>query len=101
MWWSQAAEEAGLGWIGPPHDLRHGGASRDVELQTRSLEHVRRRGRWSVMSSVQRYTKTWLLVRERSKMTNTQLLKAQELLEARPKRCISAMDDELAGEPTA
>ena len=55
--------------IGPPHDLRHSGAARDVSLGRRSLEEVRRRGRWKSTDSAARYTKTFLLVRARSKIS--------------------------------
>ena len=35
--------------------LRHGGASRDVLLKTRTLETVMRRGRWVLLDSVRHY----------------------------------------------
>ena len=86
--WTRAKAATGLSWIGPPHDLRHGGASRDVEAGTRSLEQVRRRGRWKILDSVQRYTKTWLLVRERGRLTPQQIVQAEELQQERPSRII-------------
>jgi hypothetical protein len=88
--WSRAAKSCSLEWIGPPHDLRHGGASRDVEEKSRTLEEVRRRGRWKSLESVQRYTKTWLLVRERSKMSTPMLAEARKLLLARGERIVGA-----------
>ena len=81
--WNEAKAAEGLDWLGPPHDLRHGGAARDVERKTRELEQVRRRGRWRVLSSVQRYTKTWFLVRERARLTAAQLARAADLIAKR------------------
>jgi hypothetical protein len=51
---------------GPPHSLRHTGASYDAledadsKHAYRSLEEIRLRGRWRVMSSVARYSKTFV-----------------------------------------
>ena len=84
--WLRAKQAANLSFLGPPHDLRHAGASRDVEEKARSLEQVRRRGRWKQLDSVQRYTKTWILVRERSKLSPEQLAKAASLLQERWQR---------------
>ena len=87
--WAAAKQQLGLAHLGPPHDLRHGGASRDVEAGTRSLEQVRRRGRWKQLSSVQRYTKTWVLVRERARLTAEQLDRAATLIKERSHRNIA------------
>ena len=81
--WIQAKNALAVQWLGPPHDLRHGGASRDVEAKTRDLEGIRRRGRWKSMESVQRYTKAWVLVRERGRLTGTQRTRGAELAAAR------------------
>jgi len=40
------------------YPLRHGGASRDALSGRRSLEQIRRRGNWAVMSSVQKYERS-------------------------------------------
>eukprot|EP00959_Pyramimonas_sp_CCMP1952_P107758 2253266-Pyramimonas_sp.AAC.1 len=37
--------------------MRHGGASDDALRQTRSLEEIKRRGRWAADTSVKRYEK--------------------------------------------
>lgn len=39
------------------HQLRHGGASHDFATRSRTLEEVRRRGRWRSWASVRRYEK--------------------------------------------
>ena len=46
-------------WLGVVHlyQLRHGGASHDYASGLRSLEDVRRRGRWRSWDSVRRYEK--------------------------------------------
>ena len=88
--WNQAKNDLALTWIGPPHDLRHFGAARDVEEQARDLEQVRRRGRWRSMDSVRRYTKTWLLVRQRERLTQQQRHTGQQLLRLRGSRTICA-----------
>ena len=76
------------GWA-PPHDLRHSGAARDVAAGTRTLEQVRRRGRWVSMDSVQRYTKTWLLVRQRQRLSPQHRDEGARLLQIRGPRSIS------------
>ena len=50
-------------FAGPPHSIRHSGPSEDLSQNIASLETVRRRGRWKALESVQRYTKTFALVR--------------------------------------
>jgi len=52
--------------LAPPHSLRHSGPARDVLNNTRSLEEIRRRGRWASLKSVQRYTKSHLLIHRES-----------------------------------
>jgi hypothetical protein len=44
--------------VGPPHSVRHTGASRDAAAAYRSLWQIQRRGRWSSEKSVMRYAKT-------------------------------------------
>ncbi len=53
-------------WINDTlYGLRHGGASRDVLLKTRTLEMVMRRGRWAHLDSVRHYERhgrvQWIL----------------------------------------
>ena len=43
--------------VGPPHSLRHTGASRDRAAGLRTIEEIKQRGRWKVMASVTRYAK--------------------------------------------
>ena len=78
--WHAAKVKTGLTFVGPPHDLRHSGAAKDIEQQFRTLEQVRRRGRWKLLPSVQRYTKTWLLIRARERMSKQQLDEGRRLL---------------------
>ena len=63
-WW-EALASLGLEWCGPPHGLRHSGASDYVESGF-TLEATRRRGRWRSAAAVQRYTKLHDLVRHRA-----------------------------------
>ena len=52
------AELAGLGQANlHPYMMRHGGASDDALRQTRSIEAIKRRGRWAADTSVKRYEK--------------------------------------------
>ena len=55
-WWRRAAKALKLD-LGPPHSMRHTGASRDLATGYRSFEQVQRRGRWKSMESVQRYAR--------------------------------------------
>ena len=47
-----------------------------------SLEEIRRRGRWLALSSVQRYTKTFVLTKSRASMTKEQLDMGYEFWQA-------------------
>ena len=87
--WRDAKIATGLEWIGPMHSLRHAGASRDIAEGARTLEQVRRRGRWQLLSSVQRYTKTHVLAQQRSRMTPEQLQRGRELLKTQEARVIA------------
>ena len=54
----QAVATAGVGILGPvPYQLRHSGASRDLNEQIRDLAAVKKRGRWQSERSLQRYLK--------------------------------------------
>ena len=55
-WWA-SLKRLGLEWVGPPHCLRHAGPSHHATRGTKTLEDIRRRGRWSQAKSVQRYAK--------------------------------------------
>ena len=87
--WNEMKEKLGLAWVGPPHDLRHSGAARDVEQAVRTLEQVRRRGRRVTLESVQRYTKTWLLVKARSKLTSVQMKAGNAIMSERGGRTLA------------
>ena len=60
-WWHEACQQTGVGHT-PPHSLRHSGPAEAVLLKTKSLEEIRRRGRWQSLKSVQRYTKSHVLL---------------------------------------
>lgn len=65
-WWSAARVLKIQEWLGPPHTIRHSRPSREILQGTRTLEEVRRRGRWRSLKSVQRYTKSFLLIKAMS-----------------------------------
>ena len=67
LWW-QAVEALRLDGVGPPHSLRHSKPSADAMSGCRTLEEIRRRGRWASVKSVQRYSKTHSLVAARAKI---------------------------------
>jgi hypothetical protein len=66
--WKEAQEEAGLTWLGPAHSVRHSGPALQALQGRRTLEGIRRRGRWASLGSVQRYTKTHKLVEARARL---------------------------------
>jgi hypothetical protein len=68
-----------LAYAGPPHNIRHSGPSEDLQNNVASLETVRRRGRWKVLESVQRYTKTFALTKFRSRMPPATRTRALEV----------------------
>jgi hypothetical protein len=53
---------------GPPHSVRHTGASRDMYVQYRSLDQIQKRGRWTSWKSVNRYAKphSWMAAQTRT-----------------------------------
>ncbi|CAK0843265.1 unnamed protein product, partial [Prorocentrum cordatum] len=55
----RAATALHLGVLGPPtlYTLRHGGASHEYLAKFRSLDEIKKRGRWVSDSSLRRYTK--------------------------------------------
>ena len=66
--WREVAEALGMSWFPPPHCLRHTGPSEDAFSGRRTLEDIRRRGRWSQIKSVQRYAKPHALVSHRAQL---------------------------------
>ena len=58
--WNSKLRQLGLPPF-PLHTLRHSKPSEEVLLRTRSVEDVRRRGRWNQLKSVQRYSKPHVL----------------------------------------
>lgn len=66
-WWT-VLKMLGLEWIGVPHNIRHSRPTRELMLGTKSLEMVRRRGRWKALSSVERYTRAHWLIQHESKV---------------------------------
>ena len=67
LWW-QAVEHLQLAGVGPPHRLRHSRPSQDAISGARSLEEIRRRGRWASVKSVQRYSEAHSLVAARARV---------------------------------
>jgi hypothetical protein len=53
---------------GPPHSVRHTGASRDASTGYRSIWQIQRRGRWSSEKSVLRYSKSHAWVSAHSRV---------------------------------
>jgi hypothetical protein len=89
--WHRACNSLGLPHTGPPHVLRHTSPSEDLARGRSSLEGVRRRGRWRVLDSVQRYTKTFAITKFRSRMAEQQVATGQAIAENLHQSCLSAM----------
>ena len=51
------------------HRLRHTGSANDTLRGTKSLEQIRRRGRWASLKSVERYSKTAHIVADLAQLT--------------------------------
>ncbi|CAE8588660.1 unnamed protein product [Polarella glacialis] len=75
--WHKTCRRLAIEFAGSPHNIRHSGPSEDLSRQRSTLENVRRRGRWKVMESVQRYTKTFSLTRFRSKLPEVTTVRAK------------------------
>ena len=82
--WHRVLQKLRILHTGPVHSLRHSGPSNDIAHERLSLEGVRRRGRWAILASVQRYSKTFALVRYRVN-TPTALFDTGSLLVENPR----------------
>lgn len=80
--WNWALKVLQLIFLGPLHNPRHSQPSDDVEKKNRLLEEIRRRGRWAVPSSVQRYSKAYLLVKQRSRLPTAILERGSFLMDS-------------------
>ena len=59
--------------------LRHGGASHDAATRMRTLQEIKRRGRWASDTSLRRYEKRTWLQAEEAKVSPTQQCRAIEI----------------------
>ena len=86
----QVVNELRLEDVGIVHmyQLRHGGASMDAASGARSLEEVRRRGRWQSWHSVRRY--------EKGARVNEVLHRLPEATRDRALRCSELLGDVVA-----
>ena len=56
QWYWRAAEKTKVKkWVRPPHSVRHTAASRDLHENYRTWQEIKRRGRWTTDTAVQRY----------------------------------------------
>ena len=79
--WRRAADSLGMSWMPPPHSLRHTGPSEDATTGRRTLEDIRRRGRWTQPKSVQRYSKPHALIVHKARLPAELLQKGRDLEE--------------------
>ncbi|CAK0826815.1 unnamed protein product [Prorocentrum cordatum] len=61
-----------------PHTVRHTAPSHDIYHKHRSLEQVRRRGRWAAKKSVTRYERHAKLLKQYSKLTAVQIARVNK-----------------------
>lgn len=78
--WNWAKRRLKLKDVGPLYSLRHTEPAASVEERRRTLEEVRRMGRWRTLTSVGRYSKTHRLVRQRSQLPPEVRERREELL---------------------
>jgi len=74
-----------------PHVFRHSGASNDMAQGRRTLESIRKRGRWASPKSVVRYERGALILQQLKKLTEQQKKRAEENSEALPSRLLAAL----------
>ena len=82
-WWA-ALDDIGIADHWPPHSLRHSGPSHRA-LRGVSLEAIRRRGRWASLKSVQRYTKSHVLLARRARLGAERMTAGRAILNNLPK----------------
>jgi hypothetical protein len=80
--WHSSASRLEVAWTPPPHGLRHMLPTLQVALGQRTLEEIRRRGRWRGMGSVQRYTKVHRLIRDQERLPDGLRALGQDILGA-------------------
>ena len=90
--WRRAADSLGLPWMPPPHSLRHTGPSEDATSGRRTLEDIRRRGRWTQPKSVQRYSKPHALIVHKARLPAAIMQKGRELEETFDKAVLEHID---------
>lgn len=73
--WHKAGTASALPPLPPLHSIRHTAPSEDLARDRLDLESARRRDRWMSLGSVQRYTKTHLLVKFKQAMARSALLR--------------------------
>jgi hypothetical protein len=78
--------------VGPPHSVRHTGASRDAATGYRSLWQIQRRGRWQSEKSVLRYAKTHAWLECHAGLTATIRRLGTEALNFRGERPVQALE---------
>jgi hypothetical protein len=64
--WNEEQRRVGIHKRYPLHSLRHSKPSADAATGRRSLEEIRRRGRWNQLKSVQRYSRSHALIMDLS-----------------------------------
>ena len=55
--WHMSQKRLGLEWVGPPHCLRHTKPSEDSAQKIRTIDEILKRGRWTQVKSMARYSK--------------------------------------------
>ena len=82
-WW-QVLAHLNLAHMGPPHSLRHSRPSHEMLNDTMTLENLRRRGRWQSLKSVQRYTKSHVLIAKKGLLSAQQRQQGQAFWDGMP-----------------
>ena len=88
---SRACERLGIAEIPVLHKLRHTGPANAILKGTKSLEQVRRRGRWASLKSVERYSKTAHVLADLGSLSPEVRLLGETFL-ANPSECAFARD---------
>jgi len=86
--WAKSQARVGITRPHPLHTLRHSKPSADARPGVRSLEEIRRMGRWSQLKSVQRYSKAHAITMHRASLHGT-ILTGADRAEATFPQCLT------------
>jgi len=89
--WNEEQRRQGLSQLYKLHSLRHSKPSADAAAGRRSLEEIRRRGRWNQIKSVQRYSRSHALIMDLAGLSSEERASVAQLEDEYPAPLLHAV----------